>query len=246
MTQDTKAQNPPAQDRALPRRFYQTVSVGASDDGYAILLDDRAVKTPLRRALAVPSAKLADMIAAEWRVQEDYIVPKTMVLTGFSNAAIDHIGDHRDQICSNIAGFAETDTVSYRDDPGAPLFVRQQAVWEPILCDLEAAYGVKWLRISGVMPAPQSPDVMMLAQKIVAEDDPFRLTAFSQIVELLGSFAFALAYRNGHRPADAIWDAAFLEQVWQAEQWGQDAEAEAQLEARRARYDAAVAMWGAL
>ncbi|MEM1132959.1 MAG: ATP12 family protein [Pseudomonadota bacterium] len=235
-----ESQNPRA------KRFYKEVSLGESDGDYAILLDGRAVKTPLKRALSVPSQRLAELVAEEWQAQQDFIEPQTMVLTGFCNAAIDHIADHRAEVISAIVGFAETDTLSYRDDPDAPLFARQQAVWEPIIRDLEAAHGVEWARISGVMPQPQSPDVLALAQAVVTDDDAFRLTAFSQIVELTGSFALALALREARQTADAVWDAAFLEQLWQAEQWGEDAEATAQLHTRRERYDAAVTMWGAL
>ncbi|MEO1045461.1 MAG: ATP12 family protein [Pseudomonadota bacterium] len=238
----------PGSQAETPRakRFYKQVTVDASGATHAILLDGRAVKTPLRRALALPTAQLAEMVAGEWRDQDAFIRPETMVLTGFCNAAIDRIADHRDEVGKAIAGFAETDTLSYRDGPDSPLFTRQQAVWEPILRDLEAAHGIVWLRLSGVMPRPQTPEVRALAMAVIADDDAFRLTAFSQIVELTGSFALALALREQRHSPDAIWDAAFLEQTWQAEQWGEDAEATAQLEARRARYDAAVAMWGVL
>lgn len=242
------SENTMGQDRPKPRmkRFYTDVSIAKEDSTHVLLLDGRQVKTPLRRALAIPSSKLAGMVAEEWRAQGEYIEPETMVLTGFCNAAIDYITENRGTIRANIVAFADTDTLSYREDPETILFAEQERLWEPMLRTLEQAHGMAWMRTSGVMPMPQTPEVLELAHRVTADDDAFELTAFSQIVELIGSFALGLAYREGRYSADAIWDAAFLEQTWQAEQWGQDADAAAQLKARRVRYDAATAMWQAL
>ena len=49
------------------KRFWKEVEVRPEGEGWTILLDCRAVKTPARAALEVPTQALADAIADEWR-----------------------------------------------------------------------------------------------------------------------------------------------------------------------------------
>jgi len=46
------------------KRFYKTVTVSDEDGGLAIRLDNRLVKSPAGRAALLPSAALADAVAA--------------------------------------------------------------------------------------------------------------------------------------------------------------------------------------
>ncbi len=229
-------------DRNLPKRFYKIVSVERIAGGYVVTLDGRTLKTPARANLALPNAALAKLVAQEWADQGEFIRPETMIITGFCNAAIDRVATHRDALESEVCGYADTDTLSYRDADDSPLTQRQLEMWDPILEALEDAHEVQWLRTSGIMPGAQMAPVMALAQKDVAALDKFALTAFSQIVALLGSYALALALRDGHIEADHCWNAAFLESDWQAEQWGEDAQAKALMADRRTRFDAAWSM----
>src|SRR5258705_6703511 len=59
-----RAMRPP-----LRQRFYRTAETSRTDDGFAVLLDGKPVRTPARRSLAAPTQPLADAIAAEWEVQ---------------------------------------------------------------------------------------------------------------------------------------------------------------------------------
>ena len=73
----------------------------------------------------------------------------------------------------------------------------------------------------------------------VASLDAFHLAGLSPLVTIGGSLVAALAVLEGHiAPADA-WKAVTIDEQWQKEQWGADAEAEAALEARRADFMAA-------
>mgnify|MGYP002781349354 FL=1 len=47
------------------KRFWKEAGVAADDAGFAIHLDGRAVRTPARAPLLVPSRPLAEAIAAE-------------------------------------------------------------------------------------------------------------------------------------------------------------------------------------
>ncbi len=63
---------------------------------------------------------------------------------------------------------------------------------------------------------------------------------------LTGSALLALGVEAGALPPDEAWAAAHVDEDWNAEQWGEDAEAAARKAARRRDFDAAVALIRAL
>ena len=68
--------------RAVQRkRFYTDVGVGEADGGYTVTLDGKPIKTPSGSMVVAPSRPLAEMIAAEWNAQGEFIEPLTMPLT---------------------------------------------------------------------------------------------------------------------------------------------------------------------
>ena len=80
----TKIENDPAGAAqratrpALPKRFYAAAGVAERDGSFEVRLDEKPVKTPERRPLALPSRALAELVAAEWTAQESVIDPATM------------------------------------------------------------------------------------------------------------------------------------------------------------------------
>jgi len=73
----------------------------------------------------------------------------------------------------------------------------------------------------------------------VASRDAFQLAGLSPLVTISGSLLIALALAEQAIGLETAWAAATLDEAWQAEQWGQDAEAQAALEARRRDFAAA-------
>jgi chaperone required for assembly of F1-ATPase len=57
------------------KRFYKDVAVISGGAGHEIQLDGRPVRTPARAALALPTARLAEAVADEWRRQGDIVDP---------------------------------------------------------------------------------------------------------------------------------------------------------------------------
>ena len=57
---------------------------------------------------------------------------------------------------------------------------------------------------------------------------------------LTGSPLLVIAYLEGRLTADEVWAATHVDETWQDEQWGEDAEALARRATRRAEFDAAV------
>jgi chaperone required for assembly of F1-ATPase len=87
------------------------------------------------------------------------------------------------------------------------------------------------------VPQPQ-PTIDRLAYE-VSTLDPFRLAGLSPLVTIGGSLVAALAVLEKAMTPDEAWGAVSIDDRWQLEQWGSDAEAEAALENRRRDFMAA-------
>jgi len=70
--------------------FWKETTVEAEGDGFTVRLDGRALKTPAKASLVVPTKEMAEAIAEEWRAQEGEVDPTSMPVTRSANAAIDN------------------------------------------------------------------------------------------------------------------------------------------------------------
>ena len=109
------------------KRFYKQVSIAPVEGGFGVLLDGKSVKTPARNTLALPTEKLADAIAAEWREQGDEVVVTSMPLLRLANTAIDGTSANREDVINAILRFGENDLVCYRAHQPPDLAARQRA-----------------------------------------------------------------------------------------------------------------------
>ena len=69
--------------------------------------------------------------------------------------------------------------------------------------------------------------------------DSFHLAGLSPLVTIGGSLIAALAVLEKSLTAEQAWNAVSVDEQWQLEQWGADAEAATALENRRADFMAA-------
>ena len=218
------------------KRFYRLASVG---EGNLVLLDGRPVRTPGRAPLALPGASLAEAIADEWNEQGETIDPRAMPLTGLANAAIDRIAPAPDAFAEGLAAYGESDLLCYRAEGPAPLVARQADHWDPLVAWAEARYDIAFEVTAGIVHRPQPEETVERLAAAVAARDPFELAGLSPLVTVSGSLVVALALAEGAIGLDAAWAAASLDEQWQAEQWGEDAEAAKALAGRRADFAAA-------
>jgi chaperone required for assembly of F1-ATPase len=218
------------------KRFYRNAGVG---EGGRILLDGRPVKTPGRRDLAAPAEALAEAIADEWNAQGDLLDLLAMPLTALANAAVDRIAPDAEGFARSLAAYGESDLLCYRVEGPAPLAARQAELWDPILAWAQQRYEIVCELALGIIHMPQPPETLARLGAAVAAGDPFRLAGLSPLVTISGSLLVALALAEGAISLDQAWAAATLDEQWQAEQWGQDAEAAAALANRRRDFAAA-------
>ena len=215
------------------KRFYKKAAARPAGDQFEILLDDRPVKTPARNALRLPTEGLARAVAEEWNAQGEEIDARSMVLTGLANAAIDRIAPDPEGFAAGLARYGENDLLCYRADGPDRLVERQAELWDPILAWGRRRFDIDFEIVCGIIHRPQHESTLRQLDHAVATRGPFELAALSPLVTIGGSLVIALALAEEAVDLDTAWAAATLDEAWQAEQWGEDTEAAAVLEARR-------------
>ena len=222
------------------KRFYKNVTIETECYGYAILLDGKPVKTPARKAMALPNVEMADAVKSEWDAQGEEIDPKSMMVTGFANAAIDRVADDRETFIRNIAAYGESDLLCYRADSPDPLVERQMREWQPWLDWAQQQYDAPLIVVSGIMHQEQPMQSLLNLRKTVEAMNDFQLSAMAKMTHISGSLIASLAIFEGQTNVDAIWDALCLDELWQEEQWGADSFAERHRNDRKFDFEAAV------
>lgn len=212
------------------KRFYKAATVGPDR---SILLDGRPVKTPGRAALALPTEALALAVADEWAAQGDRIEPRAMPMTGLANAAVDRIAPDPAAFARGLAVYGESDLLYYRAEGPAALAARQSERWDPILAWARQRYDAAFEVTAALVHVKQPEETIARLGAAVTARDPFRLAGLSPLVTVSGSLLVALALAEGTLGPDEAWAAAALDDLWQMERWGEDAEAAAALAARR-------------
>ena len=224
--------------KPLAKRFYKSVTVKSGDDHH-ILLDGRPVKTPGKRALALPTHALAEAIAAEWAAQTETINPATMPLTRFVNTAIDAVADNLEAVAADITAYAGSDLVCYRAEAPEELVLLQSKHWDPVVAWAREALRAHVTVVSGIMPVKQPETALTQVAAALRPHDAFRLTAMHVMTTLTGSALLALAHARGYLSADEAWTSAHVDEDYQIALWGADAQAADRRAARRREFLAA-------
>jgi chaperone required for assembly of F1-ATPase len=215
------------------KRFWKQASVAPEGEGWGVRLDDKPLRTPARALLLVPNEELARAIADEWSGAGEEIDPRAMPLTGLTNAAIDRVAPDRGVFADGLARYAEADLACYRADNPKKLVERQAKSWDPLLAWARRRFDIDFAVTSGLRHVAQPPATVERLAHQVAALDAFQLAALSPLVTIGGSLIAALAVVERAMTPEQAWDAVILDERWQLEQWGHDAEAEAALENRR-------------
>ena len=218
------------------KRFWKVVQVQAADGGFTILLDDRPLRTPGRRPVVLPSAALAELIAAEWDAVEGEIRPETLPFTRMANTAIDRVPVQRMAVIEAVAAYGGSDLLCYRADSPEALALRQSAEWDPWLGWARQTIGAPLTAVVGIMPVPQPPASLAALRQAVEAFDDLALSALGELVTLSGSLVLGLAVARGAVTPETAWELSRLDETWQTEQWGSDAEAEAAMMRKRADF----------
>jgi chaperone required for assembly of F1-ATPase len=230
-----------------PKRFYTTAEAREEEGGFALRLDGKRAMTPGKQPLVVPRRELADAIVNEWLAQGDLIDPATMPVTRLANSAIDGVAPRIAEVRQPIRGYAASDLLYYRAGEPAELVTKQREAWDPILAWAEQRFGARFMLSEGVMHVAQPERTLIaIAAGIDAFDEPFRLAGLSLAASLSGSALIALALADGFLDVADAWSVAHVDEDWNIEKWGEDAEAKRRRDLRFRDFQAAAMALGAL
>lgn len=207
------------------RRIYKQVGVESREGRWAVLLDGREARTPDKAPLRLPTEALARLVAEEWDAQVEHIEFARMPATRLAFTAIDRAPAAHDALAAEVARYAGSDLLCYFAEEPRALIDRQAARWTPVLDWAEAELSLRFERTAGIIHRPQPPETLARVQALAAELDDFALSALAYAAPLFGSAVLALALQRGRLSADAAFDLSRLDEAYQEELWGVDAEA---------------------
>jgi chaperone required for assembly of F1-ATPase len=216
------------------RRFWKAVDVGPVDGGWAVHLDGRTPKTPAKAPLILPTEPAARLVADEWAAQGEFLEPARMPAMRLASTAIDRIGQAREAVADEIAAYAGSDALCYLAEAPTSLIERQARAWGPWRDWAAREMGVALEPVEGIIHRPQSPDAIARVKAHALSLDDFGLTGLATAVPLLGSAVLGLALQQGAVSGDEAFDLSRIDEAFQEEQWGVDAEAAERTASRRA------------
>ncbi len=138
-----------------PKRFWKAAAAEPCDGGFAVRLDGRAVKTPAKRPLVVPTLAMAQAIAGEWDAQQGLVRPETMPATRAANSALDKVAVQFDEVAGLLAAYGASDLLCYRATGPEALIARQAAGWDPLLDWCADVLRAPLVVTTGVVPVAQ-------------------------------------------------------------------------------------------
>ncbi len=206
------------------------------DDGFAIELDGKIVRTPARQILAVPTEALAELVAAEWDAQVEVIDPATMPVTRLVNTALDGVATDTQAVFEDILRFSASDLLCYRaEGPEALVRAPVRALGsgdrlggERSRRALHPRSKASCIRNSRARP------IAAFAVTLREIRQPAGACRLHTITTLTGSAILALAFAEGQLTVEEVWSLAHLDEDWTIEHWGSDEEAE---QRRAKRFD---------
>ena len=209
----------------LPKRFYKSAAAGPLEDGFGVLLDGRAVRSPAGARVIVPTQALASLVADEWGAQVGVIDLARMPATRLAYTTVDRIGETRAQIVAEIVRYAGSDLLCYHAAGPAALIERETKAWGPILdwarTDLQLDFTPTEGIIHRAQPGPTLRRIGDLAEVL----DDFALAGLIFATALYGSAILALAVHRERLSAPDAYELSRVDEAFQQEKWGIDDEA---------------------
>ena len=221
------------------KRFWDTVTLtrdggtrggGTRDaEDHRILLDGKPVHLPNGEVLRVGPAALAAAIAEEWRLaggtKGGELSFADTPLTRIAATARERIAPDPATTADAIARYGETDLLCYRAEMPRALADRQAQSWQPWLDWAALTFDAPLRVTNGVVPVRQHRDSVNALRRVVGAYDPYMLAGLGIAVPVLGSLVLGLALAEARLGAAAAYALSALDELFQAEQWGEDEEA---------------------
>ncbi len=211
------------------KRFWDRATVVQEVDRFAIRLDGRPMRLPGGPLLVLESLPLAEAIAAEWQAAglatDGVLSAADVPLTQIAGTAQERVAPDPAPTIDALARYAETDLLCYRAETPERLAALQAARWQPWLSWAATQYGAHLCTTSGLIHVAQPPEALASLRRGLDRRHAFELAGLGILVPALGSLVLGLAVADGALAADEAHRLALLDELFQAEQWGEDREA---------------------
>jgi chaperone required for assembly of F1-ATPase len=213
------------------KRFWDDVTIEPTADGFAVLLDGKPMRLPGGGLLCVRGESLARGVAAEWQAAGGAKCGEMSFadtpLTRLVGTAHERIAPDPGPTIEALSAYGESDLLCYRVEAPEALARRQAREWQPWLDWAALTFDAPLRVTSGVAHVRQSESSLRALRAAVARLDPVMLAGLGVAVPLLGSLVLGLALTEDRLDADTAHALGALEELFQVEFWGEDAEATA-------------------
>jgi chaperone required for assembly of F1-ATPase len=211
------------------RRFWDKATIGESGSGYTILLDGRPLHLPGGAVIQVAGVDLAAALAEEWQAAGGAKGGETSFadtpLTRIAGTAQQRIAPNPAPVADSLAKYAETDLLCYRAEHPPELVRRQAEAWQPWLDWAALEFDAPLRVTSGIMHVSQDQAALDALHRAVHALPPEMLAGLGIAVPAVGSLVLGLALAHGRLTAEQAHALGALEELFQAELWGEDSEA---------------------
>tara|TARA_R110002124_G_scaffold287216_2_gene471620 strand:- start:34929 stop:35642 length:714 start_codon:yes stop_codon:yes gene_type:complete len=197
------------------KRFYKTATYNEQSGQFFITLDGRPITTPGRHILHTPTESLAKEVCAEWMAQGDDIIPDSMPITQYCYTALDYVTKHRTEITATILNFLNTDLLCYRTDRPQELIEKQNTAWDPYVSWFTDHFGHSLETTTGLIALTQDAAAHEKVKTHVDGLETEQLTIAQFLTASCGSLIMALCFVEGATTCEAMFNAAFVEELHQ-------------------------------
>ena len=128
----------------------------------------------------------------------------------------------RPAVIASLLSYVDADSICYRASHPADLRARQNELWQPVVDWISRQHDIALTSVDGLMPAAQPPQVASTLRRVLEAMDDTALTAFQAAAAHTSSLALALGLVCRRLTAADVFAAAFLDEMYQVEKWGED------------------------
>ena len=214
--------------KAAAKRVYKHVGIkqlaeaGPAHFGgrlFAVTLDDRELRTPARKVLALPTQELACGVALEWAAQDQHIRPETMPLMKLATTAVDQVPSIRPTMVDSMLRCLDSDAACFRSSEEPALMAKEEAAYGPLLAWAADALELR-LAVTDHMVLSHPAEALPRAEALLADADDWELTALDAASGTTKSLVIALALSKFHIGAEEACRVARVAEQHQIDTWG--------------------------
>jgi chaperone required for assembly of F1-ATPase len=211
------------------KRFWRSATAEQRDGSWQIMLDGKPMRLPGGPVLRLEHPALAAALAEEWHAAGGQVggivAMEDVPLTRLAGTAQHRIAPDPAPTVAALARYAESDCLCYRAAHPEVLAVRQHHAWQKWLDWAATSYGARLVITHGIMAVQQPEQACAALAAAVGALDAWRLAGMGILVPAYGSLVLGLAVAAGRLSAAEAHTLSVLDELFQEEKWGQDADA---------------------